>query len=120
MTTVPSHLLFILEGGEGYGVMRVWDTLLRGLPARGHRVSVLLLRDNAALRARLETQGIDVLHLPVASPSPRGTGVAQKVWALGRRGWRSWVWPAALRGTSAPAASIPSCCKARWPRCWRR
>lgn len=70
MTTVPSHLLFILEGGEGYGVMRVWDTLLRGLPARGHRVSVLLLRDNAALRARLETQGIDVLHLPVASPSP--------------------------------------------------
>ncbi|MDO6586983.1 glycosyltransferase family 4 protein [Salipiger sp. 1_MG-2023] len=86
MTTVASHLLFILEGGEGYGVMRVWDTLLRGLPARGHRVSVLLLRDNAALRARLETQGIDVLHLPVASPSPRGSGRAQKVWALGRRG----------------------------------
>ncbi|KAB2538945.1 hypothetical protein AL035_18650 [Salipiger aestuarii] len=86
MTSKPSHLLFILEGSEGYGVMRVWDTLLGGLPARGHRVSVLLLRDNDALRARLEAQGIDVLHLPVASPSPRGTGAAQKAWALGRRG----------------------------------
>lgn len=86
MTGFPHRLLFILEGAEGYGVMRVWETLLRGLPARGYRVSVLLLRDDPELRARLEAQGFDVLHLPVATASPHGRGKPGKAWALAIRG----------------------------------
>lgn len=80
-----SGLLLLLEGGEGYGVMRVWETLLRGLPARGYRVTVLLLADNPDFRARWEPQGIEVLHFPTSAPAPGG-GAAGKALALTRRG----------------------------------
>lgn len=39
MTATPRKLLFLLQGSEGYGVMRVWETLLRGLTAQGEVVS---------------------------------------------------------------------------------
>ncbi|WP_168798068.1 glycosyltransferase family 4 protein [Pacificoceanicola onchidii] len=81
----PRHLLFLLEGGEGYGVMRVWETLRRGLSRRGARITAVLLRDNPDLRARWTAQGVEVLILPSPTPLPGG-GVLGRLRALGARG----------------------------------
>ncbi|WP_425102268.1 glycosyltransferase family 4 protein [Tropicibacter sp. S64] len=81
----PKHLLLLLEGTEGYGVMRVWETLAQGLPRRGWRLSATLLRDNPALRTRWQALGIAVFVLPAPIPQPGG-GALGKARALMTRG----------------------------------
>ncbi|MFW2541543.1 glycosyltransferase family 4 protein [Primorskyibacter sp. 2E107] len=81
----PKHLLLLVEGGEGYGVMRVWEALVRGLPPHGYRLSVVLLSDNPALCRRWEARGITVFALPAPTPVP-GDGALGKARALAARG----------------------------------
>ncbi len=85
MTATPRKLLFLLQGSEGYGVMRVWDTLLRGLTAQGDEITVLLLEDNPLLRACWQGRNVEFVDLRLALPKLGAPGQFKALTLL-RRG----------------------------------
>ncbi|MZQ91246.1 glycosyltransferase [Frigidibacter albus] len=84
--TQQKRLLFIASGTEGYGVRRVWDSLVGGLTARGYTVQVALLTSGAGGAQDWRAMGAEITQIaPGASLQNAGEARWGKAAALGSR-----------------------------------
>ncbi|WP_126977689.1 glycosyltransferase family 4 protein [Frigidibacter oleivorans] len=84
--TQQKRLLFIASGTEGYGVRRVWDSLVGGLTARGYTVHVALLTGGAGAAQGWCAMGAEITQIaPGASLQNAGEARWGKAAALGSR-----------------------------------
>lgn len=62
------QLMFIMEGGESYGVRRVWDTLVKELSARGYLITVVTLKPDRDIA--IAWKGYVDAFISIPSPTP--------------------------------------------------
>ncbi|KMK63825.1 glycosyltransferase family 4 protein [Puniceibacterium sp. IMCC21224] len=88
-TGTTMRILLLAIGSEGYGVRRVWGGLLQGLSARGHAVTLVLLKgEHAPAWDDIRPADVDLITPESgALPEIAGTGLAKLV-TLGRRALR--------------------------------